>query len=518
MAGSEPAPRSPQRQLMFVAALAVIVCATYSPALDVFLAGDDFEWLDSSYDVIKDPLSSFELINSMWRPVVKWSFLVDYLIFGTNSIGYRITDLAIHVLNFCLLFLLLDRLLRKRWLAAAGAAAFALSPLHSEAVLWASCRGDTLLLTAWLGAWLVLMVGSSESKWTSAGFWILTGLAAGSKESWVVFPLLSVAFIVWVLDRSPLEALRQTRWLWIALALYLTVFVVLPVVAGDSTPVYYADFSPWPAIVKLCRLVVLFCGLGSVVTTDAAAVVVAGLVAACAVTLAVRQRNNNALWAIAVTAATLALAAPFPGIALRHNYLPLAGFWMTMALLVDPLVFGGSDRATKARSAVIAAMAAAVLIVEGLAVQLEIEDYRRYGDLHREIVDELAPIAPSVARDKPLLFINQGHRQAVEEVAMSVVGIDKTFFVRQDAIWQMVFLPPLVNFLGSGFDQKLRVVSEDEVAAMMAGDVTLLVFTDQGFRIGNGVPEGLVDASAEAGGLPGTIALCRFDSKERLSK
>ena len=125
--------------------LAVVVIAAFLPALDIFIAGDDFEWLDASYDIVGDPLSSLGLINHFFRPLVKWTYLGDFLIFGQTAVGYIATNLLVHFLNSLLLFALLERRLLQPIGAAAAAAVFALSPLHSEAVLWAAGRVAHLL-------------------------------------------------------------------------------------------------------------------------------------------------------------------------------------------------------------------------------------------------------------------------------------------------------------------------------------------------------------------------------------
>jgi hypothetical protein len=376
--------------------------------------------------------------------------------------------------------------------------------------LWASCRGDTLLLTSWLAAWLVLIAVPIESKWANPALLLFAAVGAGCKESWVVFPLISALFIVWVLGRAPSEAWRRTRWLWVALALYLAIFVVMPALSGDSTPAYYADFSLWPAIVKLCRLVVIFCGLGSFVTMDSAAVVVAGLIVTTVVTLAVRQRNAAAQWAIALTAATLALAAPFPGVVLRHNYLPLAGFWMTLALLVEPLVAG--SRARRFRSAVFASAAVGVLVIEGLAVQLEIRDYRLYGELHRRLCESYSEVEARIPRNSPLVLVDRSGFRGVEFVADGVQGVDKTFFVRRDALWQMIFLPPLANFLGQPFDQRLVRARFDPSRGLEDG-YTVLFFDDGGFSLRPGLLDALADATKTSGTLPPGVSVYQFTAE-----
>lgn len=512
----------PARRALVGVLLIVMVGSVFLPALDIFLIGDDFEWLDAAFQIPARPLSSFELINMMWRPVVKWTFLLDYLVFGRWTVGYAATNLAIHVLNVWLLYVFLTRLQSSMALAAAGAAAFALSPLHSGAVLWASSRGDTLLLASWLGSLLALIAWQHNGRRLGAAVFVVFALVgAGAKESWVVFPFISALFLIFVLRQPLLVAIKRTGWLWFALLLYLGVFVVLRAVSGASTAAYYADFSPLPALIKVARLVLSFCGLGGLGLSDGLAVVIAFLVAGLAVAVAVRQGNRCAQWTIVWTAAALALAAPFSDLALRHNYLCLAGFWMTFTLLVE----GGlaaraapESRRWKVLSALFAASVVAVLVIEGLALQIEIRDYRRYGKPHRHLADMIAPIAPQIPHDRPLLFIDHGRRRAVEEAAASVAGVEKSFFVRRDAIWQLVFLPPLLNFVGDPFDARLVPVTRDDVDGVVTDRTTVLVFTDGGFRLLDRWPAGLAEVVTVTCQLPAGARLYRFEPNRRLPK
>ena len=317
------------------------------------------------------------------------------------------------------------------------------------------------------------MIGGPRSSKTFHGatFLFLGLIGAGIKESWVVFPFIGTAFLVIVLNRAPEAAMRQMRWLWLAVVLYLGVFIAMPAISGFSTATFYADFGPVPALVKVCWLILTFCGLGGLELNLAATIALAGLAVMAAVAIAIRQGNRCALWALIWTAATLALAAPFSDVALRHNYLPLVGFWMTLAFLVDKGLPEGNPGRDHQRlriiSALVASSAAVVLVMEGLALQVEIDDYRRYGDLHRELVEMCEAIESRIPRDGALLFIDLGRRQAVVEAVRSVVGVEKSFFVRRDAIWQMVFLPPLANFLGTPFDQRLRAIPNHEVPGVL---------------------------------------------------
>ncbi len=497
--------------------LIVIVAVAFFPASDIYLIGDDFEWLASAFEILRDPLSSFDRVNSMCRPVVKWSFLADYLVYGSHAVGYMFTNLLIHSLNTVLLFLLLTRMVRSPMLAAGAAAAFALSPLHSEAVLWASSRGDTLLLTSWLGALLILRAEpNSPSRSQMATVTILVLIGAGTKESWVVFPFIATAYVVLVLGRPLASAARILRWAWLALVLYLCVFVVIPAALGETTPAYYADTSFLAALDKVSRLLLMFFGLGGLQLTAIGAVGIAGAIAVVVMAHIVRAGNRCALWSVIWTVSTLALAAPFPDMALRHNYLPLAGFWMTFALVGGDLIGDGEPRLghgfQRSRDAAVAVVVVMVLLIEGLVLQREIDDYRCYGNLHRQIADEFLLVKSKIPRDRPLFFVDLGLRNGVEEAIDLLQGVEKTFFVRPGAICQLVYLPSLANFLGEPLTELLRPIPSDDVSAVLSGDVTVLVFTDRGFRVTLGIPEDFVNAVTSHGRLPDSVSLYRFEA------
>jgi len=497
--------------------LAAIVIAAFSPAYDVFLGGDDFEWLDASYELFVHPFASFELINSFFRPLVKWTFAIDYLIFGDFAPGYMLTNISIHLVNVLLLYMLMARHLRPL-AAAAAAAAFALSPLHSEAVLWASGRPDTVLLVFWLGALLLLDWDVAPlPPGRFAAFLVTALIGVGAKESWVLFPVIATGFLVWVKGSDLGFALRRLWILWSALGVYVAVFIIRPVFTGSSSPAHYADFGLLSAVAKTSRTLLGFLGLGGAGFGTTTAFVLAAVVVLGAVLAAWYTKNGFAQWAVVWMLATLALSAPFPVAPLRHNYLPLVGFWMAVAAFADHS-FGrdGSSptwniHGRRVFSALVMAGAVAVLLVEGRALQFEIDDYRRYGEAHRELCGLFQDVAPAVSHDRPLLLINHGTRAAVEQVVYGVEGVDKTFFVRRDALWQLVFLPPLANFLGNPFNMLLRPVGETEISEALAGEVTVVNFDDSGFRLLPDASNAVAESFARTGRLPPGSGLFRYE-------
>jgi hypothetical protein len=497
--------------------MSAAVIAAFLPALDVFIAGDDFEWLDASYDIVADPLSSFQLINHFFRPLVKWTYLANYLIFGTAGVGYMITNLLIHLLNTVLLALLLRRRLHRPLLGFIAAAAFALSPLHSEAVFWAAGRPDTLLLTCWLFA-LLLLEGWTDGATFGmvAAFTGVALLGAGAKESWIVFPFLASAYLVLVMRQPIAAVLRKLAVLWMAWSLYIVVFLVRPLLSGAPSPTGYADFQVVPGLLKTAFTLLGFCGLGWLpIKGLAMPIAVAFLVGGAAAWL-VRENHRFGVWAMLWLAATLALVAPFSPSALRHNYLPLVGFWMVVAALCDGALAAVSDDARTWRWRVaitlVAVTAAAVIALEGFALQREIDDYRLYGDLHLRLCRSFAEIDPAIARDRPLVLVDKGTLRGVDYVADHLKGREKTFFVRRDALWQLVFLPPLANFLGRPFDERLQAWVKGH-GTLSAGGFTVVLFDDYGFHLRPDLASAVEEAVAANEGLPVGISLYRFSDR-----
>ncbi len=509
MAGGELARESSRSRLVVTALLVVVVCAAFSPALDVFISGDDFEWLESSYDVLRNPLSSFRLENHFFRPLVKWSYLIDYLVFGQNAVGYMITNLAIHFLNALLLFWLLKRRLRQSLVAAAATAAFALSPLHSEGVLWAAGRPDTILPVFFLAA-ILLLDSWCERRTTNllVAFAVVALIGIGAKETWIVFPFIATAYppLVWHVPIT--TTVRRLAAVWIAWLVYVATFIVVPAASGSATAAHYADFRILPAFYKTASTVFAFFGLGFA-PAQPWVLAVAILVAICCTVWLLRIRDGFGLWALVWLCATLAIVAPFQVSVLRHNYIPLLGFWMVLASIGDQLLVRTKGSRWRLAAAAMALAGITVVVVEAVALQREIADYRVYGELHRRLCQSFLQTEDRISREIPLLLVDQSTFRGVEFVADRVQGIDKTFFVRRDALWQLVFLPPLADFLGDPFKERL-VREELNTGEHLPEKLTVLYFDDSGFALRPDLQEVLFAATSAAGELPSGVDLYRF--------
>jgi tetratricopeptide (TPR) repeat protein len=81
---------------------------------------------------------------SNWHPLTWISHMLDRQLFGLDPGKHHLVNVGFHIANSLLLFLILQRMTRKRWQCAFVAALFALHPLHVESVAWIAERKDVL--------------------------------------------------------------------------------------------------------------------------------------------------------------------------------------------------------------------------------------------------------------------------------------------------------------------------------------------------------------------------------------
>ncbi|HXC36781.1 MAG TPA: tetratricopeptide repeat protein [Candidatus Acidoferrales bacterium] len=95
-----------------------------------------------SLGAVKWAFSTFDCSN--WHPLTWLSHIVDFQLYGLAPSGYHLTNLAFHIANTVLLFLLLEVLTSRLWPSAFAALLFGIHPMHVESVAWISERKDVL--------------------------------------------------------------------------------------------------------------------------------------------------------------------------------------------------------------------------------------------------------------------------------------------------------------------------------------------------------------------------------------
>ena len=130
----------------FVVAL-LLTFTVYHPSLSAWFVADDSFWLIPI--TISDLLSYF---HSSWghgiafRPLMRCSYYIDYLLYGAHPMGWHITNLFLQSCNAAWIFILLRRLTRSTALSSITFLLFTLSPWGHQNVAWIS--GRTYLLCA----------------------------------------------------------------------------------------------------------------------------------------------------------------------------------------------------------------------------------------------------------------------------------------------------------------------------------------------------------------------------------
>lgn len=212
-----------RRQRLALAALAAaLAVAAYVNALHHPFVYDDRGTVVQNPSLLDLGNLHWILIYSPFRPLVNLSYALDHRFWGLDPFGYHLTNLALHVLNVALFFGLASALARDRaaWgpgpasdpgpgraagrqaaegpsprLAAfAAAALFAVHPLMTEAVGYASGRPEVLC-----GTFVLLSIGCAHRgmrqdspRWLFAALVpLVLGLASREVAAMVPFFLLA---------------------------------------------------------------------------------------------------------------------------------------------------------------------------------------------------------------------------------------------------------------------------------------------------------------------------------------
>lgn len=182
-----------------------------------YFASDDFDLITKVAN--GGPFGIWSSAPSLFfRPLVSVSMWLNYQLFGWSSIGYNLTNFALHALCAGFAYLIGRRLGGSQTLAAVTAILFAVAPAHAEATFWISCRTDLLGAFFGLGAIaLALTALERRSTPTAIGAVAMLALGLGSKES-----VYGIFLFLWVVAFTTKE-----RKMGIAMASAATVATAL---------------------------------------------------------------------------------------------------------------------------------------------------------------------------------------------------------------------------------------------------------------------------------------------------
>jgi len=378
------------------------------------------------------------------RPLANFSLAMNYRFGGLNPFGYHLFSLVLHYGCAVLLWAITRRTLllpyfghrfasSAGWLALVVAAIWALHPLQTEAVIYASQRTEVMMAFFYLATiycslryWRAL--GYRRTIWLTLAFIAcLCGMA--SKEVMVSAPLMILLYERTFLAGSLTAALRRSWPLHAALFSTLTLAIALNLSAprGDSAGFQYVALMPvwW---MTQCQMFWMYLKLvawphpllihyelpylGSLAEAWAYVVPLA-LAAVGTMVLLWRNRPSGLLlaWAFAILSPTFVVPVLTEMAAERRMYLALAallplivvGGYLLMGRAIDARESRASNAAV-ARGRGLAILAAGLLmtVVFGWLSADRLSAYQHEQGLWQEVL-EWQP-------DNPIAHANLGYQ------------------------------------------------------------------------------------------------------------
>lgn len=418
-----------------LAALAVITTATlvaYSPVMFDFFNGDDFVHLTWLTQAVQHPELVLRNFHTSWldgtttkfyRPLISVFMFTDYIAWGVNGLGFRLTNIAFHLASAIFLYLVSKDLQRKvsgsasNIFALTACALFALYPMHPEAVSWITGRVDSIVTAFCLASIWFYMRWRAGAKWGLPASLAAMTLGLLSKEMAITIPAVLVSYEVCFEARgrnllmNGLRALAATASFWALLAAY---FVVRRLALGtfvggyDNSLFFIADLKVfvlgWLHALKMFIVPINKSLIGTHSLLYKTWEVLAAVSGALVALLFIRDGKYRSLAAFTLLWLALCLAPVYKLFAIgddlqgaRLAYLATAPLCMLFALAFSDRPFPKFPfRATLA--ALFCCLAAVVLWINN-------QPWRQAGEQNNAIRSGLDQLYAGIAGDPQVLFV-----------------------------------------------------------------------------------------------------------------
>lgn len=151
-------------------------------------------------DIFRSPQKS----GTFYRPILRMTFMLDAQL-GKNAVIFisHLTNLLLHILAACFLFVLLNKFRLKKEIALLATLVFGIHPLTAQTVAFIAGRNDSLLaIFIFPSLWFLLDFTQTYRK--KALFWHLFFLAIAllTKETAAIIPILGAVYAVIFLDKK----------------------------------------------------------------------------------------------------------------------------------------------------------------------------------------------------------------------------------------------------------------------------------------------------------------------------
>lgn len=216
-----------------------LICS--GETLGMFFFAEDSEHVAHAYGAFNGlPHFFFSNFWSAWqnqtdilfyRPLSELTFATDWLLYGTNPVGYHLTNLLWHLATTVALFFLVSSLLRQfgantaRTTALITCALFSANPLHSEAVIWLVNRTDLICTFFIMMSAFFFSAAIQGTRGLNTSAFISMTIALFCKESAIAIPPLLVAVHLFLTAKkitfaSLKDTMKETAPFWLLLIAY----------------------------------------------------------------------------------------------------------------------------------------------------------------------------------------------------------------------------------------------------------------------------------------------------------
>jgi protein O-mannosyl-transferase len=440
------------RTLLPLFALAAVIAAAYGPSLRGGFVWDDRPLIVDNHLVREKGSLATLLTSGFWqtgdrhdrfrsffRPAVSLTYAVDYALWGLRPVGFRLTNLFLHLLCCWLVYrLAMGEGLGPR-ASLVGAALFAAHPVHVESVAWISGRTDLVCAAFFLGAFLAYRKAiASESRrlaWRGLSLSLFL-LALFSKEMAATLPLL-VGLDAGLRTRGGRRGARAG--LFAALPYLAVLALYLPLrhlaLGTEAEPLYRLGWLSHVAtaifvLARYATLLILPVGLDAhypyraIETLRSPLVLVSVPLLGVVAWLGVRLRRRDpgsCFWLLWIGAGLVPVLAfgKFGDILLadRFLYLPSAGLCVLAARLVAPALRDGAVRFGRAIVAGAAALIVILFVAQsGLRAEAWKDDLTLFSGMAKT-----SPASAMVRSNLGLAYYQRGdYARAIDEFDLSI--------------------------------------------------------------------------------------------------
>ena len=243
-----PAPSVNQNRLALLPyiLLFLLACGVYANTLaNGFVSDDHFLLVGNPLIASQNISATFQHgiwfyvgspVTNYFRPVQAILYIALYSIFGFSPPAFHFALILAHGVNTLLIFALARRLLHSRGAATVAGALFAVHPVHTEAVDWATVPDVYLAMAVFAALLWFVSTDAAPRKFQIAGLAALSFLALLIKEPALMLAPLFAAYELLYL-RRPLRALWDNRALYASLTAVFAAYMVLRIHAlGGIAP------------------------------------------------------------------------------------------------------------------------------------------------------------------------------------------------------------------------------------------------------------------------------------------